>query len=62
LRHLPGHPRFNPHLRQLLHVSFKVAAKHGERYLSMLRSNAAVVARNVAENLFDRHMAPLFLG
>ncbi len=62
LRHLPSHPRFNPHVRQLLHVSFKVAAKHGERYLAMLRSNAAVVGRNVAENLFDRHMAPLFLS
>ncbi|MFO0901596.1 MAG: tagaturonate epimerase family protein [Pirellulales bacterium] len=62
LRHIPSHPDFNPHVRQLLHVSFKVAAKHGARYLDLLKANAAVVGRNVTENLFDRHMAPLFIG
>ncbi|MCE9553554.1 MAG: tagaturonate epimerase family protein, partial [Planctomycetes bacterium] len=32
LRHVPSHPDFNPDLRQLLHVSFKLAAKTGPRY------------------------------
>ena len=29
-------PDFNPHLRQLLHVGYKIAAKMGDRYLGML--------------------------
>jgi len=62
IRHLPGHPDFNPHVRQLLHISFKVAAKHGSRYLNLLKANADVVAKNVTENIFERHMRPLFLG
>ena len=62
LRHVPGHPRFNPHLRQLMHVSFKVAANQGARYLNLLRQHEAVVARNVTENLYDRHLKPLFVG
>ena len=62
LRHDQKNPAFNPSCRQLLHVSFKVAAKQGERYLNALKKHEAVVARNVTENLFARHMKPLLLG
>lgn len=62
LRHDPGDPRFNPHLRQLLHVGFKVAAKLGDRYLELVKQCEAHVARNVTENLFERHLKPLFIG
>ncbi|MCC7376684.1 MAG: hypothetical protein IT581_18640 [Verrucomicrobiales bacterium] len=62
LRHIPGHAKFNPSLRQLLHVSFKLAAKHGGTYLTLVRLNEEVVGRNVTENLYDRHLRPLFLG
>lgn len=61
LRHDPKHPDFNPSLRQLLHVGFKIAAKKGDRYLQALRTHEAFVARNVTENLFLRHIRPLFL-
>jgi hypothetical protein len=46
----------------LLHVSFKVAAKMGDRYLNALKKHEDVVAKNVTENLFERHMKPLLLG
>lgn len=62
LRHIPGHPQFNPHVRQLLHVSFKVAAKAGTRYTNLLKANEAIVAKQVTENIYDRHMKPLFIG
>ena len=61
LRHDPKHPGFNPSLRQLLHVGFKIAAKKGDRYLQALQTHEAFVARNVTENLFTRHLKPLFL-
>lgn len=60
LRHIPSHPEFNPHVRQLLHVSFKLAAKAGTRYLDLLKANEAIVAKQVTENLYQRHMRPLF--
>ncbi|NBW96614.1 MAG: hypothetical protein EBR28_07740 [Planctomycetia bacterium] len=62
IRHVPTNPAFNPHLRQLLHVSFKVAARHGGRYTDLLRSNREIVARQVTENIYDRHLKPLFIG
>jgi tagaturonate epimerase len=62
LRHNPHAREYNPSLRQLLHVGFKIAAKMGSRYLDLLEANEAVIARNVTENLFDRHIAPVFLG
>ena len=61
LRHIPGHPEFNANMRQLLHVSFKVAAKAGKRYTDLLKANEAIVAKQVTENIYDRHMKPLFL-
>ena len=62
LRHDPANPAFNPHLRQLLHVAYKIAAGMGERYTTLLGVCEASISRNVTENLFDRHIAPLFLG
>jgi hypothetical protein len=62
LRHIQTHPEFNPHMRQLLHVSFKLAAKAGARYLDLLKTNEAIVAKQVTENIYDRHLKPLFIG
>jgi hypothetical protein len=62
LRHAPGSAAYNSSFRQLLHVGFKIAAKMGRRYLDLLDANEAVIAKNVTENLFDRHIAPVFLG
>ncbi len=62
LRHIPGHPAFNAHMRQLLHVAFKVAAKQGTRFLDLLRSNERIVAQQVTDNIYLRHMKPLFCG
>jgi hypothetical protein len=62
LRHVESSPAYNPSLRQLLHVGFKVAAKMGPRYLNLLQANEPVIAKNVTENLFNRHIAPVFLG
>ncbi len=62
LRHDQSNPAYNSSLRQLLHVGFKVAAKMGPRYLSALEANEDVIAKNVTENLFERHIKPIFLG
>jgi hypothetical protein len=62
LRHVKGAAAYNSSLRQLLHVAFKVAAKMGNRFQELLESNEAVIAKNVTENLYDRHIVPVFLG
>lgn len=62
LRHVRDDPQYNSSLRQLLHVGFKVAAKMGRRYLDLLEANEEVIGRNVTENLYARHIAPVFLG
>jgi len=61
LRHDQGNPGYNPDLRQLLHVGFKVAAQLGDTYLNALVENREVVSKNVTGNLLERHMKPLFL-
>lgn len=61
LRHEPTCPDYDPHLRQLLHVAYPLAAAKGRRFFEALERNEAAIARNVTHNLFERHLRPLFL-
>lgn len=60
LRHVPDHASFNPNVRQLLHVGYKVAAGMGDRYYEALRENREAIARNVTTNILDRHLLRIF--
>ena len=62
LRHVQTNAEFNSDLRQLLHVGFKVAAKLGAKYLQFLEQFAPTIGKNVTENLYDRHIKPVFIG
>ena len=62
VRHIQSDPNFNPSVRQLLHVGYKIAALAGDDYLNLLKKYDDIVGKNVTENLFDRHLKPLFLG
>jgi hypothetical protein len=61
VRHDQSNALFNPHVRQLLHVGYKVAAMMGDRYTRMLEACEESISRNVTENLYARHIEPLFL-
>jgi hypothetical protein len=60
LRHIPGHPDYNPNFRQLIHVAYKVAAEHGGEYTRALEKHKEIVGRQVAENIYERHIRRLF--
>ncbi|MFW6457317.1 MAG: tagaturonate epimerase family protein, partial [Planctomycetota bacterium] len=62
MRHDSSSSLYNPNVRQLLHVAYKIAAEMGERYLEALDHHKALIARNVMENLYARHIEPLFMG
>jgi tagaturonate epimerase len=60
LRHIPGHPDYNPDFRQLIHVGYKVASEMGLGYLKLLEKYAQVIGGCVEENIYDRHLKRLF--
>ena len=62
LQHNPTHGRYDSNFRQLIHVSFKIAAEMGDRYRNLLRTSRQKIESGVTENLFKRHIEPLFLG
>jgi len=62
LMHDRTNPRMNRDFRQLIHISFRVAAELGEEYMNGLRASRAAIERNVTDNLYIRHIQPLFLG
>lgn len=49
-------PLHSPDFRQSIHVGFKIAAEISGRYRDALKANEAIIARNVTQNLFVRHL------
>lgn len=62
LRHDQSNPDYNLQFRQLLHCGYKVAAEYGDTYFNALDKYKDIVAKNVTENIFERHIKPLFIG
>jgi hypothetical protein len=61
LRHDRGCQDYSVDVRQLMHVAFKVAAEMGDEYRDALGSAAQTADRCVTDNLFERHIRPLFI-
>ncbi len=62
LRHDKNNSYFNPNFRQLLHTAYKIAAERGEEFLSELDKNSGVIGKNVYDNIYYRHILPLFMN
>jgi hypothetical protein len=62
LKHVQSNPKFNRDFRQLVHISFRVAAEMGDEYKNSLIKSRKSIEENVTENLYVRHIQPLFLG
>ena len=60
LRHDQACDRYNRDFRQVLHVGYKVAAEMGDRYTGALKAHQEIVAANVTENIYARHIRPVF--
>lgn len=61
LRHNQASDDFNPSFRQLLHCAYKIAGEKKEAYTSALKKHKLVIGNNVTENLWERHIRPLFI-
>lgn len=60
IRHDQHNPAYNPSVRQLLHVGYKLAANAGPRYTSLLDKYARQVAQAVTDNILNRHLLRIF--
>lgn len=54
-------PDYDPNVRQLYHVAFKLAAEAGPKFTDLLKEHSAAVGEAVTGNLWERHLKPLFL-
>jgi hypothetical protein len=60
LRHETGNPEYNPNMRQLMHVSYKLAAEKMDKYFKLLEEHEEIVGECVYENIYKRHICRLF--
>ena len=60
LRHDESEPLYNPSFRQLIHVSFKVAAELADEYYPALDRNLDIIGREIEANIGERHVKRLF--
>ena len=61
LRHDQACKDYNLDFRQLLHVGYKLAAEMGRTYTGALRKYQDIIRQNVRENIYERHIKPIFL-
>ena len=62
LEHNQACKRFNIHFRQMVHISFRIAAEKQAQYLALLKSNRNRIESHVSNNILKRHIEPLFVG
>ena len=62
VRHDPTCEAYNAGVRQLLHVGYKVAGEMGRRFLGALAEFEPVIAECVTDNIYTRHLKPIFIG
>ena len=60
MRHNQEDPLYNPSFRQLIHVSYKIAAELADEFLPALEKHTDVIGEQITANLCDRHIARLF--
>jgi len=60
LRHVPSNPNFNSDVRQLIHISYQIAAEYGKNYTDMIDKYHEIISKQVTENIFDRHIKRIF--
>ena len=60
MRHNQEDPLYNPSFRQLIHVSYKIAAELADEFLPALENHTDVIGEQITANLCDRHIARLF--
>lgn len=60
MRHNQTDPLYNPSFRQLIHVSYKVAAEFGDEYYPALEKHTDVIGEQITANLCERHIKRLF--
>jgi len=61
LKHDQYCEQYNLNFRQLLHVAYKVAAEMGTRFSDALDKYEDIIAQNVTENIYERHIRKLFM-
>jgi hypothetical protein len=60
LKHIPGDAHYNPNMRQLIHVAYKLAAVQMKDYFRLLEANEDTISKCVFENIYNRHICRLF--
>ena len=60
MRHNQADPLYNPSFRQLIHVSYKIAAELGDEFYPALEKHTDVIGEQITANLCERHINRLF--
>jgi len=62
MRHNQKCRGYNRDLRQLLHIGYKIAAEMGTQFTDAIEKYEQIIAANVTENIYERHIKPIFIN
>ncbi len=61
VRNNPQCGKYDANVRQLLHLSYKIAAEMNDEFTNALERDEEQIGHGVTENLYQRHIKPLFI-
>jgi hypothetical protein len=61
VRHNPACNQYDTNVRQLLHLAYKIAAEMGTEFTNALEKYQEHISPAVTENIYQRHIKPLFI-
>jgi hypothetical protein len=60
IRHNRENKCYNPDMRQLMHIAYKLAVPRMDDYFRLIDLNEKIISQCVYENLYNRHICRLF--
>jgi tagaturonate epimerase len=61
ISHDEGNQDYNPSMRQLIHIAYKLAAQKIDEYSALLKDHEDIISQRVFENIYTKHICRLFL-
>jgi len=60
IRNDMGNKDYNPDMRQLMHIAYKLVTHDLAQYLDLVRTHRDIISQGVFENLYNRHITRVF--
>lgn len=61
INHEDGNMDYNPDMRQLMHIAYRLAAEKADVFSELLKDHEDIISQRVSDNIYKKHICRLFI-